>query len=79
MRPAFNSALSTALSKWTRTNSGHKFSRSLDDQARDPETAAINKDMSLDMSHRWSFLAKAAPGLVKILSYQKSELPHDCQ
>ena len=37
----------------------------------------MNKDMSPHKSYRWSFLAKAAPGLVKILSYQKSELPHD--
>jgi high affinity sulfate transporter 1 len=37
----------------------------------------MNKDMSPHKSYRWSFLAKAAPGLVKILSYQKSEFPHD--
>src|ERR1700751_3727382 len=33
--------------------------------------------MSPHKSYRRSFLAKAAPGLVKILGYQKSELPHD--
>src|SRR5262249_55532796 len=33
--------------------------------------------MSLYMSHRWSFLAKAAPRLVGILNYWKSDLPHD--
>ena len=37
----------------------------------------MNQGMSPHKSYRWSFLAKAAPGLVKILSYQKSELPHD--
>src|SRR4030095_519230 len=37
----------------------------------------MNKDMSPHKSYSWSFVAKAAPGLVKILSYQKSELPHD--
>jgi len=37
----------------------------------------MNKDMSPHKGYRWSLLAKAAPGLVRILSYQKSELPHD--
>jgi hypothetical protein len=37
----------------------------------------MNKDMSPRKSYRWSCLAKAALGLVKILSYQKSELPRD--
>ena len=37
----------------------------------------MNKDMSPHKSYRWSFLAKAAPGLVNILGYQKSEFPHD--
>jgi len=35
----------------------------------------MNKDMRPRKS--WPFLVKAARGLVKILSYQKSELPHD--
>jgi len=37
----------------------------------------MSKDVRPHKSYRWSFLAKAAPGVVKILSYQKSELPHN--
>jgi hypothetical protein len=36
----------------------------------------MSQDMSPHKSYRWPLL-KAAPGLVKILSYQKSELFHD--
>ena len=37
----------------------------------------MNENMSPHRSIRFAFIAKTAPGLMKLLSYRKSDLPHD--